>query len=592
MPLLLLKITVVLTLGLAVASLLRRSSAAVRHLVLASSFAALVAVPAAGWLLPSVSIPVPGANAFPVALVEPPVPDDSPAGAGDIVPTAPAPGLPRYPLSSALYLAWTAGAVGWLGSLGIALARLARLRRTAVPWERGQVLMDQVAADAGMHRAVDVARHEALGAPVTGGFGTPMVLLPHDAEFWNEQDLRQAFLHEIEHVHRRDWIVQVTGRALCAVYWFHPLVWIAWRRLRLEAERACDDAVVSRAEGAAYAQQLVTLAQRVTVAEAVPMLSMARRSDLSVRVRALLDATLQRGRAGRRTIIASAAAAGLVVAGLSPLRAAVAAVETADQTPAQEQDPRRPANQPAAATALADDLIESARRGNVRDVSELIAGGADVNAVVPGDGSALIGAARENRIQMVTFLIEQGADVNLAVPGDGNPLIVAAARGARDVVQYLLDRGADVDASVPGDGSALIVAARSGRLPLVTFLIERGADVNLAVRGDGNPLIAASARGAIDVVQYLLDHGADMEAMVPGDENPLINASAGGHLEVVRLLVERGANVNAGVWVENHRQSRDGTWSAFPEYRSPLSMATKNGHRDLVEFLRAHGATN
>ena len=45
------------------------------------------------------------------------------------------------------------------------------------------------------------------------------------------------------------------------IYWFHPLVWMAWRRLRLEAEKACDDAVLREAGPEAYADQLVTLAR-------------------------------------------------------------------------------------------------------------------------------------------------------------------------------------------------------------------------------------------------------------------------------------------------------------------------------------------
>ncbi len=590
MPLLLLKITLVLTLGLMVTTTLRRTRASVRHLVLVSTFAALVAVPAAGWLMPAVRVPVSSANALAVRVAEPAIRTRESAEPADRVRTVAA--LPRYSLSSLLYLVWTAGAVGWLAWLALAVSRLARLRQSSVPWPRGQVLMDRVAPEAGILGAVDVARHEALGAPITGGLGNPMVLLPRDADRWDDQDLQRAFLHELEHIHRRDWIVHIAARALCAIYWFHPLVWIASRRLSLEAERACDDAVLARMEGSEYAQQLVTLAQRVSTAETVPMLSMARRSDLSVRVRALLDATLPRGRAGRRAVFASAVVASLVIAGLSPLRAAVTAAEAGSGTPAGPQAPRRSASQLVVARALGEAIIESAETGDIRRMSDLIARGADVNTVVPGDGSALIAAARTNRLPMVTFLVDQGADVNLAVEGDGNPLIMASEIGGRDVMQYLLDRGADVNASVPGDGSPLIVAARNRQLPLVRLLVERGADVNLAVQGDGNPLIAAAASGAIDVVLYLLDRGADIEAMVPGDENPLINASAQGHLDVVRLLVQRGANVNAGVWVDNHRQARDGSWSTTPEYRSPLSMATKYGHRDVIEFLRARGASN
>ena len=84
---------------------------------------------------------------------------------------------------------------------------------------------------------------------------------------------------------------------MSACYWFHPLVWIAWRRLCLEAERACDDAVVQCSAHTDYAEQLVSLAERLT-AQPQPALGMAKRSDLSARVSALLDARQRRGQAG------------------------------------------------------------------------------------------------------------------------------------------------------------------------------------------------------------------------------------------------------------------------------------------------------
>ena len=120
---------------------------------------------------------------------------------------------------------------------------------------------------------------------------------------------------------------------------------------------------------------------------------------------------------------------------------------------------------------------------------------------------------------------------------------------------------------------------------------SRGADVNLAARGDGNPLIAAAARGSLEMVQLLLEQGAEIEAIVPGDENPLINAAGSGHLDIVRFLVERGANVNSAVWVDATYE-QDGTYRTVREYRSPLSMATKRGHRAVIDYLRANGALN
>jgi uncharacterized protein (TIGR03435 family) len=109
------------------------------------------------------------------------------------------------------------------------------------------------------------------------------------------------------------------------MYWFHPLVWIAWRQLALEAERSCDDAVLGRSEATAYADQLVGLARRLSLASKMPpakspLLAMANRTDLATRVGAVLDNRQRRGRAGAFPVALACAAAVVLVTAMSPLR--------------------------------------------------------------------------------------------------------------------------------------------------------------------------------------------------------------------------------------------------------------------------------
>jgi ankyrin repeat protein len=137
-----------------------------------------------------------------------------------------------------------------------------------------------------------------------------------------------------------------------------------------------------------------------------------------------------------------------------------------------------------------------------------------------------------------------------------------------------------VNGIVDGDGTALIVAAREGNKTLVEFLLAHGADVNLAASGDGNPLIMAAREGHLEIVRLLLDRGARIDEVVEGDENPLIQASASGELEVVKLLIARGANVNARAL--SHQPNG--------EWRTPLGMARKEGHKAVVDVLLAAGA--
>ena len=314
----LLKATILLMLGLAALRLARGARASVRHLVLTATFIALIALPLMVAAVPGVAIEVPVSRASasitpasPAPAVEAFVPKAARESAGWRVPS----------LLTLVRVGWIAGAVLLLASLAFDLWRLRGIRRRGLPWPELRERTAAIAAECGVRRPVEVLLHEGIPAPLTCGVWRPAILLPADAREWSEADLRRALVHEMEHVVRGDWATQLAARATCALYWFHPLVWMAWRRLGLEAERACDDAVLQRAEPAEYAEQLVTLAQRMSKAHAQAMLGMANRSDLSTRVSALLDAGQRRGRVGLLAAVSAIAAAGLVTLAIAPVSA-------------------------------------------------------------------------------------------------------------------------------------------------------------------------------------------------------------------------------------------------------------------------------
>ncbi len=139
-----------------------------------------------------------------------------------------------------------------LAPLAATLWWLHRLRRTGLPWPEMQQRARLLAAGHGVRRPVEILLYEETRTPLMCGLWRPSIVLPADARDWNEVGLRCAVVHELEHVRRGDWIVQLTARVVSACYWFHPLVWIAWRQLCLEAERACDDSVIESEERTDY----------------------------------------------------------------------------------------------------------------------------------------------------------------------------------------------------------------------------------------------------------------------------------------------------------------------------------------------------
>jgi uncharacterized protein (TIGR03435 family) len=330
----LLKATVILGVAFLILRCMRPAAASARHLVLASAFAVLAVLPAAERVVPSIGIPIDSiqtAPLLPITRVD--TAADDVAGAAPLArPGSGGPsahGVSTWSRRRLLVAAWGLGAFVCLVPVLLTPWRLRELRRTARRWSRAEVLLRTIDPTA---RPVAVFLHDEETAPLACGIVRPAILLPAAAAQWTEDDITRALIHELEHVRRGDWRVFIATRIVSALYWFHPLVWIAWRRLGLEAKRAADDAVLHESEPTAYAQQLVTLAKERWRASAIPVLSMAGRSDLSARVAAVLDETQMRGRLGRARAAVILAAACLLVMAVGPLRAQGTAIVIAQPT--------------------------------------------------------------------------------------------------------------------------------------------------------------------------------------------------------------------------------------------------------------------
>ena len=332
------KATVILVIGLTIVMLSRRARASVRHLMLAATLAAALALPLIVLAAPEVIIGVPASQASESADLIPAAP--SVALTAATITSLPSRATERSSWSLPSWLTivrtvWIVGAFLLLALLAVDLRRLYRTRRVGLPWLERRELAQSLASECDVRRKVEVLLHASIPGPLTCGLWRPVILLPAEVCEWNETDLRRALIHELEHVRRGDWAVQLAARATCLFYWFHPLVWIAFRWLSLAAERAADDAVVRTAEHTEYAEQLVLLAGRLSKARTQPALGMANRSDLSARVSALLDESQRRGRAGWSAVASALSVACLVVLTLAPVRAVAQAWKSAQEPGSQ-----------------------------------------------------------------------------------------------------------------------------------------------------------------------------------------------------------------------------------------------------------------
>jgi TonB family protein len=295
------KISLVVLVGLAATVLLRKRSAAVRHWILAASILCAAATPLLEMIVPAWPVPLSpalfGRSNEPLPLFIP-IHELQAEGDAGISAQRSAP-VPATTALRWLVPIWLAGAGISLSFLLAGFARLGWLAsrsRTVVngTWAS---LAATLATDFGLRRPVRLLQSDHPTLLVTWGLRQPTVILPHEAANWPADRVRIVLGHELAHIRRGDWLVQMSAELLRSVYWFNPLLWIACRRLRRESEHACDDEVLAMGiDGPAYASHLLDLARAFTQHRHsfFPAPAMARPSSLERRVRAMLNTGLNR----------------------------------------------------------------------------------------------------------------------------------------------------------------------------------------------------------------------------------------------------------------------------------------------------------
>jgi TonB family protein len=314
------KATAIVTVAFLLTEGMRRGSASARYFTWTCALAAMLALPVLSLVLPrwEFALKTPAVRA-----ILPPAPVSDSAPVADQSGRTEAPPVSHtFPWAAAI---WLAGVLIGLGRLAAGHFRLwLSLRRApevrAPEW---LALMEETGARIGLRRGVRLKRSPETDVPLTCGIFAPSVVLPGGSEEWDAQRRRVVLLHELTHARRRDPLLYLMARVAAAVYWFHPLAWVAVARFRREQERSCDDAVVRAGAGqSAYASHLVDLARSVAPAGVYSAaLGMAATSDLEQRVRALLEPGRNRRGLNRRACLAGLTAALAAMLPLAALRA-------------------------------------------------------------------------------------------------------------------------------------------------------------------------------------------------------------------------------------------------------------------------------
>jgi beta-lactamase regulating signal transducer with metallopeptidase domain len=192
---------------------------------------------------------------------------------------------------------WAVGVLAALTTYLLGKASLWKLRtksRLVVDQATNCVALE-LAARIGIRRQFLLLECADRTIPMTWGsfpWSPAYILLPKDRGMWKDSALRAVLLHELAHVKRCDCLIQQLVQLSRAIYWFNPLVWFAARRIRIEMERACDDVVLAdTAKPSDYAEHLTEIAAGYDrLARLHPVaVAAVRKGRLERRLREILD---------------------------------------------------------------------------------------------------------------------------------------------------------------------------------------------------------------------------------------------------------------------------------------------------------------
>ncbi len=157
---------------------------------------------------------------------------------------------------------WSVGILVLISRILIGLFGAHRLTRQGqrISGSSWRQLLNRFLEAISIKRKISLFSHKNVNIPLTWGVIKPVVILPAESRNWTQDQRSSALFHELSHIKRGDFLVKILARCSVALYWFNPLSWFAFRMMKKEQEKACDELVLKAGvKPSTYAVNLLSI---------------------------------------------------------------------------------------------------------------------------------------------------------------------------------------------------------------------------------------------------------------------------------------------------------------------------------------------
>jgi len=360
--------------------------------------------------------------------------------------------------------------LGWLAGVGVfVLVAVAKALRTVFWLHRQrrplpaelQRQVENVFSDLTVKRFPKLWLIDGTGQPFVWGLLRGSIYLPADfAKVDNTEHRRGVLGHELSHILRFDAAVNLLQIIVQAIFWFHPIVWWANKKIRAEREKCCDETAIARL--GAKAKDYSTAIVNILVCEyestrPVPSLAVAGPvKNIEERIKTIMrpEKTFYKRPSLRAVIVLLLVALLTVPIGCALTRRArtETAIELTDEP--------------------TKSLHQAAADGDIERVKSLIAKGVDINAR-DKEGRPALTLARENEHKEIVGLLRKHEAEDDVIKIEARLLLVSS--DAREVKEFL-ERENLEPSQIQGDPNSRSYFLNAGQVEQLLELARLNAE--------------------------------------------------------------------------------------------------------------------